>query len=145
MMNADKMANNRAMREYQQMNTRFAVESASPHRLIQLMMERVLTKIAIARGHMERGAVSEKGKHIGDAIGVISGLRASLNHKADARMCGNFDALYDYMSRRLLEANLRDDTKILDEVAGLLRELKEAWDAIADRVGDSSGARAGSA
>jgi flagellar protein FliS len=145
MMNADKMANNRAMREYQQMNTRFAVESASPHRLIQLMMERVLTKIAIARGHMERGAVSEKGKHIGDAIGVISGLRASLNHKADARMCGNFDALYDYMSRRLLEANLRDDTKILDEVAGLLRELKEAWDAIADRVGDSPGARAGSA
>jgi flagellar protein FliS len=141
MMNAD----NRAMREYQQMNTRFAVESASPHRLIQLMMERVLTKIAIARGYMERGAVSEKGKHIGDAIGVISGLRASLNHKADARMCGNFDALYDYMSRRLLEANLRDDTKILDEVAGLLRELKEAWDAIADRVGDSSGALAGSA
>jgi flagellar protein FliS len=140
-MNAD----NRAMREYQQMNTRFAVESASPHRLIQMMMERVLTKIAIARGYMERGAVSEKGKHIGDAIGVISGLRASLNHKADARMCGNFDALYDYMSRRLLEANLRDDTKILDEVAGLLRELKEAWDAIADRVGDSSGALAGSA
>jgi flagellar protein FliS len=138
-------ADNRAAREYQQMNTRFAVESASPHRLIQLMMERVLTKIAIARGHMERGAVSEKGKHIGDAIGVISGLRASLNHKADARMCGNFDALYDYMGRRLLEANLRDDTKILDEVAGLLRELKEAWDAIADRVGDSSGALAGSA
>jgi flagellar protein FliS len=60
-------------------------------------------------------------------------------------MCGNFDALYDYMGRRLLEANLRDDTKILDEVAGLLRELKEAWDAIADRVGDSSGALAGSA
>jgi flagellar protein FliS len=141
MMNTD----NRAMREYQQMHTRFAVESASPHRLIQLMMERVLTKIAIARGHMERGAVSEKGKHIGDAIGVISGLRASLNHKADARMCGNFDALYDYMSRRLLEANLRDDTGILDEVAGLLRELKEAWDAIADRVGDPSAAAAASA
>jgi flagellar protein FliS len=136
MMNAE----GRAMREYQQMNTRFAVESASPHRLIQLMMERVLTKIAVARGHMERGDVSEKGKHIGDAIGVISGLRASLNHKADARLCGNFDALYDYMSRRLLEANLRDDEKLLDEVAGLLRELKEAWDAIADRVTDTAGA-----
>jgi flagellar protein FliS len=127
----------RAMHEYQHMNTRFAVESASPHRLIQLMMERVLTKIAVARGHMERGTVSEKGRHIGDAIGVISGLRASLNHKADARLCGNFDALYDYMNRRLLEANLRDDVGILDEVSGLLKELKEAWDAIADRVPDS--------
>jgi flagellar protein FliS len=135
----------RAMREYQQMNTRFAVESASPHRLIQMMMERVLTKIAVARGHMERGAVSEKGRHIGDAIGVISGLRASLNHKADARLSGNFDALYDYMSRRLLEANLRDKPEILDEVAGLLRELKEAWDAIADRVPDARSTTAGSA
>lgn len=141
MMNAE----GRAMREYQQMNTRYAVETATPHRLIQLMMERTLTKIAVARGHMERGAVSEKGKHIGDAIGIISGLRASLNHKADARLSGNFDALYDYMSRRLLEANLRDDQKILDEVSGLLRELKEAWDAIADQAGGASGEVAGSA
>jgi flagellar secretion chaperone FliS len=133
----------RAMREYHQMSTRHAVETATPHRLIQLMMERTLTKIAVARGHMERGAVSEKGKHIGDAIGIISGLRASLNHKADARLSGNFDALYDYMSRRLLEANLRDDQKILDEVSGLLRELKEAWDAIADQVADTHSALAG--
>jgi flagellar secretion chaperone FliS len=138
MMNAE----GRAMREYHQMNTRHAVETATPHRLIQLMMERTLTKIAVARGHMERGAVSEKGKHIGDAIGIISGLRASLNHKADARLSGNFDALYDYMSRRLLEANLRDEQKILDEVSGLLRELKEAWDAIADQVADTHSALA---
>lgn len=128
------MMNTDNMREYQQMNTRFAVESASPHRLIQLMMERVLTKIAVARSHMERGAVSEKGSHIGAAIGIVGGLRASLNHKADARLSGNFDALYDYMSRRLLEANLRDDPGILDEVAGLMRELKEAWDAIGDSI-----------
>ncbi|HLU05701.1 MAG TPA: flagellar export chaperone FliS [Woeseiaceae bacterium] len=141
MMNAE----GRAMREYHQVNTRYAVETATPHRLIQLMMERTLTKIAVARGHMERGAVSEKGKHIGDAIGIISGLRASLNHKADAKLSGNFDALYDYMSRRLLEANLRDDQKILDEVSGLLRELKEAWDAIADQVADTQNVVAGSA
>jgi flagellar protein FliS len=131
---------NNSLREYQQMNTRFAVETASPHRLIQLMMERTLTKIAVARGHMELGAVSEKGRHIGDAIGIVGGLRASLNHKADARLAGNFDALYDYMSRRLLEANLRNETAILDEVAGLMRELKEAWDAIGDSVEAQAGA-----
>jgi flagellar secretion chaperone FliS len=128
------MMNNHSLREYQQMTTRHAVETASPHRLIQLMMERTLTKIAIARGHMELGSVSEKGRHIGDAIGIVGGLRASLNHKADARLAGNFDALYDYMSRRLLEANLRNEMAILDEVAGLMRELKEAWDAIGDSV-----------
>ena len=124
----------RAMHEYRQINTQSAVETASPHRLIQLMMEGVLARIAMARGHMERGAVAEKGARIGDAIGIVNGLRASLNHDADARLSANFDALYDYMARRLLEANLRDDPAALDEVAGLMRELKEAWEAVPPEV-----------
>ncbi|ANO53069.1 flagellar export chaperone FliS [Woeseia oceani] len=125
-----------AMREYRQVGTRQAVESASPYRLVQLMMERALAKIAIARGHLERNAISEKGRHIGDAIGIISGLQASLNHKVDSDLSGNFDALYDYMSRRLLEANLKNDDQILQEVAGLMRQVKEAWDAIGDEIAE---------
>jgi len=123
-----------AAQEYQQIDTRSNIDTASPHRLIQMMMERALAKIGIARGHMERNEVHEKGRNITDAIGIISGLQASLNHKADAKMSENFDALYAYMMRRLLEANLRDEPKILDEVASLLRELKEAWDAITPEV-----------
>ena len=125
---------NEAVREYQKLDARGSVEEASPHRLIQLMMEGALTKIAVARGHMERAEVAEKGANITRAISLINGLQASLNHKADARMAENFDALYAYMMRRLLEANLRDDAAALDEVSGLLRELKEAWDAIEDQV-----------
>lgn len=98
------------------------------------MMERALAKIGVARGHMRREEVGEKGSSISDAIGIINGLQASLNHKADAKMSENLDALYSYMMRRLLEANLKDDTAILDEVSGLLSELKEAWDAIADQA-----------
>jgi flagellar protein FliS len=131
-------ATSTATRSYAQIGLRSEIESASPHRLIQLMMERVLTKIALARGHMEREAVAEKGVHISDAIGIIEGLQGSLNHNADERLAGNFDALYDYMKRRLLEANLHNDPSRLDEVSALMRELKEAWDAIADRVGESA-------
>jgi flagellar protein FliS len=125
---------NQAIRQYQQLDTHSNVEDASPHQLIQLMMQRTLTKIAVARAHMERGEVAPKGKNITDAITIINGLQASLNHKADEKMSANFDALYAYMMRRLLEANLRDDVAALDEVSGLMRELKEAWDAIADTV-----------
>lgn len=125
------------LREYRRINTKHEVDTASPHRLIQMMMETVLAKIAIARGHMERKAIAEKGRHIGDAISIIGGLQASLNHKADEELSGNFDALYDYMVRRLLEANLKDDPKILKEVSGLMRELKEAWDAIGNDLGTS--------
>ncbi len=123
-----------ALQAYQKIGAQVEVEDASPHRLIQLLMEHALTKIGVARGHMQRGNVQAKGENIGDAIDVIEGLQASLNHSADARMSENFDALYAYMMRRLVEANLRDDESILEEVAGLLREIKEAWDAIADQV-----------
>ncbi|MDH4046651.1 MAG: flagellar export chaperone FliS [Gammaproteobacteria bacterium] len=129
-----KSGGNTASKQYQQMSVRHEVETASPHRLIQLMMERAVTKIGIARGYMERNAVAEKGIHIGDAISIINGLQASLNHKPNSRLSGNFDALYDYMARRLLEANLNNQPDILNEVAGLMREMKEAWDAIGPEV-----------
>ncbi len=128
--------NSAAAREYQQIRVRSEVEAATPHRLIQLMMERVLTKIAMARGHMERESVAEKGAHIGDAIDIISGLQASLNHKPDKKIAGNFNALYEYMMTRLTEANFKNNAAMLDEVAGLMRELKEAWDAIASEVSE---------
>lgn len=123
-----------AAEQYRQLDTRSSVETASPHRLIQLMMERALTNIGVSRRHMERGEMPEKGARIGDAIAIINGLQASLNHKADPSLSANFDALYAYMMRRLLEANLHNDVGMLDEVSGLLKELKEAWDAIADEV-----------
>jgi len=122
-----------ALREYQQIKTSSDVEDASPHRLIQLMMERALAKMALAKGHMENGNVSEKGSLIGDAINLISALQQCLNYKADEKLAGNFDALYDYMLRRLLQANLADDPQILTEVSGLLGEIKEAWDVIEDK------------
>ncbi len=123
-----------AAEQYQRIDVQSNIENASPHRLIQLMMERALAKIGVARGHMERNETQRKGANISDAIDIIDGLQASLNHKADKRMSENFDALYSYMMRRLLEANLHNDVAILSEVSGLLVELKEAWDAIAEQV-----------
>ena len=129
--------NDAAAQEYRRISNRSAVEGASPHRVIQLLMERTLTKIAVARGHMDREAVAEKGQHIGDAVDIISLLQASLNDKPDRKLAGNFDALYDYMIRRLVEANLNDNVELLDEVAALMRELKEAWDAIGEQASAS--------
>ncbi len=123
-----------ALQQYQQIAMRNAVDDSSPHRLIQMMMEHALSKMNFARGFIERGQVAEKGKAIGDAISVINGLQASLNHKADERMAANFDSLYAYMMRRLLEANLNNDVAVIDEVIVLMSELKEAWDAIAEEA-----------
>lgn len=120
-----------AMKQYQSVNTNAQLVDASPHRLIQMLMEGGLARIAQARGAMERGDVALKGTLIGKAVDIVGGLREALNQDAGGEVAANLDNLYAYMTTRLLEANLKNDSAILDEVAGLLREVKAGWDGIA--------------
>ncbi|MGD7036783.1 flagellar export chaperone FliS [Methylotuvimicrobium buryatense] len=105
------------------------IEEASPHRLIQMLYEGGLQRIAIAKGALMRNQIAEKGENISRAIAIIGGLRSSLDLK-QGEIAQNLDNLYEYMERRLLEANLKNDVAILDEVSGLLKEIKVAWDAV---------------
>ena len=120
-----------ALRQYQTVNTQAQVMDASPHRLIQMLMEGGLTRLAQARGAIERGQLAQKGELISKAIGIVGGLREALNLEQGGELALNLDNLYVYMTERLLEANRNGDAAILDEVSGLLREVKSGWDAIA--------------
>jgi len=53
---------------------------------------------------------------------------------AGGEIANNLDDLYEYMGRRLLDANISNDTAILDEVCSLMIEIKGAWDALPDSV-----------
>ncbi|MEX6503075.1 flagellar export chaperone FliS [Pseudomonas zhanjiangensis] len=119
-----------AMRQYQNVNTQAQAVDASPHRLIQMLFEGGLTRIAQARGALERGQTAEKGELIGKALGIIGGLRAGLNLQEGGELATNLDSLYQYMTSRLLEASAKNDAASLDEVASLLRTVKSGWDAI---------------
>ncbi|ROR34922.1 flagellar export chaperone FliS [Inmirania thermothiophila] len=123
-----------AIQQYRQVSTHAGVTDADPHRLVQMLLEGALEKVCTARGHMVRGEVAAKGAQIGWAISILEGLRASLDRERGGEIAANLNDLYDYMERRLLEANLHNDPAILDEVANLLREIKGAWDAIPEAV-----------
>ena len=120
----------KGLRQYQQVNTQSSVAYASPHRLIQMLMEGAFERIAVAKGCIQRQEIAGKGEQSGKAIDIVGGLREGLNHEAGGEIAANLDALYAYLQKRLLEANLRSDIATLDEVADLLRPVKEAWDAI---------------
>jgi len=129
------MMNSRlAVQRYQNVGTHSAVEEASPHRLIQMLMGGMLDRVAHAKGCIEQRDIAGQGKNISVAISIVGGLRASLDKEMGGEIAANLDNLYDYMERRLLEANIQKSVPILDEVAGLMREIKEAWDAIGDQV-----------
>ncbi|KHL68407.1 MULTISPECIES: flagellar export chaperone FliS [Pseudomonas] len=123
-----------ALQQYQQVNAHAQVSEASPHRLIQMLQAGALDRIAQAQGAMSRGQTEMKGMLIGKAIDIIGGLREGLNLEAGGELAANYDRLYDYMARRLIEANRKNDVRILEEVAGLMRELKAGWDGIASQL-----------
>lgn len=119
-----------ALRQYQTVNTQAQVGDASPHRLIQMLMEGGMSRLAQARGAIQHGQVAVKGELISKAIGIIGGLRESLDLQQGGEVAANLDRLYEYMVSRLVEANLSNDVALIDEVAGLLRNVKSGWDAI---------------
>ncbi len=116
--------------EYSSVGVQSGVEEATPHRLIQMLLDGALARIASARGFMARGEVAKKGEHLGRAISIIEGLRVSLDRQHGGALAANLDSLYEYMGRRLVEANLSDDVAVLTEVHGLLQEIKAGWDAL---------------
>lgn len=63
-------------------------------------------------------------------MGIIGGLRDALDKDKGGEIASNLDNLYAFMQQRLSQANLQNDPAMLDEVAGLLREIKQGWDGI---------------
>lgn len=120
-----------ALRQYQQVSTQSQLAEASPHRLIQMLFEGALDRLAQAQGALARGQVAEKGLLIGKVIGIVGGLREGLDKGQGGELAQHLDGLYEYMILQLAQANLKNDEAILRQVAQLLRELKEGWDGIA--------------
>ena len=123
----------RALRQYQKVNSHAQISEANPHRLVQMLMEGGVDRIAQAKGALTRGDVAEKGLMLGKAIDIIIGLRDGLDaEKSDnPDYVQQLESLYVYMTNRLMEANLKNDVTMMDEVMGLLVTVKSGWDAIA--------------
>ena len=127
-------ANSRsAMNAYRSIGVESIIESASPQRLVQLLFDGARAAVAAASLHMQRHEVAAKCQAISKAIAIIDGgLKASLDLNVGGKMAQNLSDLYAYMTQRLLEANLNNDAKALDEVAQLLLQIGSAWEGIAD-------------
>jgi flagellar protein FliS len=108
---------------------------ASPHKVVQIMLDAVLARLAEATGHLERGEVAAKGEKIGKALAIIEALVLGLDKQRGGELAENLERLYDYAARTLLKGNLENRADLLKEVASLLREIKLGWDGIAPAQG----------
>jgi flagellar protein FliS len=116
---------------YAKVGVETGVSSASPHQLIVMLFDGAMKALGAAIINMKANNIAAKGEAISKAILIIdSGLRASLDKKAGGEIAEGLDSLYEYMGNRLLQANLKNDVGILEEVQKLLGDLRSAWNAI---------------
>ncbi|WP_323119557.1 flagellar export chaperone FliS [Burkholderia alba] len=120
---------------YARVGVETGVMGANPHRLIAMLYQGARQAIALARMHLQQGNVAARGDAIGKAIRIVeSGLQQSLNLEVGGEIAGRLDALYTYVARRLLEANVQASEAMLIEVDGLLATLEDAWTGIGPEV-----------
>lgn len=115
---------------YQTVATHGGVAASDPHGLILMLLDGALERTAAARGFMANRVYAEKGRLISRVVAIVDELRMSLDPVQGGELAKNLDALYDYISRQLLRANLENRAELLDEVTGLLKEIRTAWIAI---------------
>ena len=117
--------------QYRQTAVSSAVLDADPHRLVALMFAGLRERLQLAAACIDAGNVARKGQAITEASTIVGHLDGSLNMEAGGEIAQNLSALYEYVQRRLVEANLRNDTAILRECDGLIGDIQSAWAAIA--------------
>lgn len=103
---------------------------ADPHRVIQLLMQGALEKMAQAKGCMERKDYAGKSASLSRAMTIISALQGSLDMDVGGELSENLWSLYDFMNNHLVNASRENSSSKVDEVMELLLSIKSAWDQI---------------
>ncbi|NVK75774.1 flagellar export chaperone FliS [Marinomonas sp. CT5] len=136
------MYGKKGIQAYKKDSIKSDLASADPHRVIQLLMQGALERLALGKGCIERADWAGKAAAFTRAIEIINALRDALDRDVNPELVDNLDGLYDYMIIRINEASVSKDCAVIDQVIALILQIKGAWDQIteADKQQAYSGA-----
>ncbi len=103
------------------------IQTATPGQLILMLYEGAIKFCKFAKKGIEDKDVMVANKYLIKVQDIITELSLSLDMKAGGDIAKNLYSLYDYMNRRLVEANIKKDIEIIEEVQKMIEELKDAW------------------
>ena len=125
----------RSASAYQRVSVETAVSEASPHQLVNLLLEGLIRNIGSARAALKRGDLVTKGAQIGKAVRILDeGLKPALDLAKGGDIAANLNGLYGYCSLRLTEANLRNDDTALADVIRVIEPVADGWKQIGGQV-----------
>jgi flagellar protein FliS len=108
--------------------------TASPEQLLLMLYEGAIKYARQAQEEMREKNIEGANNKLKKTGDIISELMVSLDMEQGGEIARNLYNLYDYMSRRLIQANIRKDPGLVDEVITLLTSLKESWEEVIGRV-----------
>ena len=107
------------------------IRTASPEMLVVKMYEGAIRFARQAVDMNEAGRLVERGNALSRCMAIVSELRNSLDHEQGAEIATNLERLYNFVSERLLDANLQGRSDSIQEAIRVLEVLLEAWAQIA--------------
>lgn len=121
----------KGLNAYKQVGIKDQIATADPHRIIQMLMQGALDRMAQAKGAIERKNFAEKSQHISKAMAIVNALRDSVKPVEGAEeVSGNLVALYDFIAEQLQAATLKNATQPISDAYSILATIKEGWDSI---------------
>ena len=123
-------ANHRAIESYGQVKVSTGASQANNVELIQMLFDGLIESLSTAKGHIQHNNVSEKSKAIARASRIVLGLQGALDFEKGGDLAANLNELYNYVTRRLLHVNARNDLQALEEIHRLMMEIRSAWETV---------------
>jgi len=106
------------------------VQTAGRMDLVIMCYERIIQSLKEAKNYFQDEQFEKKGQVFQNALDIIDELRCSLDYEKGGQIADNLNAIYGYITGRLLQGNIDKDLTVFDEAIQIMSELKEAWDQI---------------
>lgn len=126
-----------ALDQYKTIELKARVDAADPHELINLLLQGARANIIAAQGSMARKQTQAKGEYISKALGIVAGLKSTLNHEEGGEISANLLKIYDHLEVLLLKANLYNNEELLVQANQLLTQVHEAWQSISPAAAEN--------
>jgi flagellar protein FliS len=104
-----------------------AIETATPAKLVEMLYTGAINFLAQAKNAIEINDMALANDKLVRVQDIIMELNISLDMEKGGEISTNLRSLYNYMYKRLLDANMKKDLKIIDEVSEYIKDLRDTW------------------